>query len=139
VREFTQPLIREELSRQAEFVRLVEGKDVFNMATQFGGGKSHSLTALYHLAYNGEKAKTWTGVDRILRKAEINTVPEAAVAVFMGREFDSLNGRGGGDEPVRKTPWGEIAWQLGREKSLAVLEQHEKEFIDPCWPKGVGT
>jgi len=109
----------------------VETSAVFNMATQFGGGKSHSLTALYHLAKNGDKAKAWNGVDRILRKAEVKTVPEAAVAVFMGKEFDSLQGRGGGDEPVRKTPWGEIAWQLGGAKSLAVLEQHEREFIEP--------
>jgi hypothetical protein len=104
---------------------------VFNMATQFGGGKSHSLLALYHLARNGEKAKAWNGVDRVLRKAEIKTVPEAAVAVFMGKEFDSLQGRGGGDEPIRKTPWGEIAWQLGKKDALAVFEQHEREFIEP--------
>lgn len=110
---------------------VVETSAVFNMATQFGGGKSHSLLALYHLAKNGEKAKIWNGVDRILRKAEIKTVPEAGVAVFMGKEFDSLQGRGGGEEPVRKTPWGEIAWQLGGAKSLAVVEQHEKEFIEP--------
>jgi len=83
----------------------LETSAVFNMATQFGGGKSHSLTALYHLARNGEKAKAWNGVDRILSKAEIKTVPEAAVAVFMGKEFDSLQGRGGGEEPIRKTPW----------------------------------
>lgn len=109
----------------------VETSTVFNMATQFGGGKSHSLTALYHLAKNGEKAKGWSGVDRILRKGDIKTVPEAAVAVFMGKEFDSFQGRGGDGEPVRKTPWGEIAWQLGGAKSLAVFEQHEKEFIEP--------
>jgi hypothetical protein len=109
----------------------VETSAVFNMATQFGGGKSHSLTALYHLARNGEKAKNWNGVDRILRKAEIKTVPEAAVAVFMGKEFDSLQGRGGGDVPVRKTPWGEVAWQIGGAKSLTAIEQHEKEFIEP--------
>jgi predicted AAA+ superfamily ATPase len=109
----------------------VETSAVFNMATQFGGGKSHSLTALYHLAQNGEKAKTWNGVDRILRKAEIKTVPAARVAVFMGKEFDSLQGRGGGAEPVRKTPWGEIAWQIGGAESFAVVEQHEKEFIEP--------
>jgi hypothetical protein len=109
----------------------VQTSAVFNMATQFGGGKSHSLTALYHLARNGEKAKTWSGVDRILSKSDIKTVPEAAVAVFMGKDFDSLQGRGGGDEPVRKTPWGELAWQIGGAKSFAVVEQHEREFIEP--------
>lgn len=109
----------------------VETSAVFNMSTQFGGGKSHSLLALYHLANNGEKAKNWNGLERILLKAGIKSVPEAAVAVFMGKEFDSLQGRGGGDEPLRKTPWGEIAWQIGGAKSFAVFEQHEKEFIEP--------
>ena len=46
-------------------------------------------------------------------------------------EFDSLKGRGGGKEPVRKTPWGEIAWQLGGAESFAVIRQHEEEFIEP--------
>ncbi len=109
----------------------LETSAVFNMSTQFGGGKSHSLTALYHLARHGDKAKAWKGVGRILEKAGIPSVPEAAFAVFMGKEFDSLNGRGGGDEPLRKTPWGEIAWQLGGAKSFAVVEQHEREFIEP--------
>src|SRR5437762_6918702 len=79
----------------------VETSAVFNMATQFGGGKSHSLTALYHLARNGEKAKAWNGVDRLLRKAEVKTVPEAAVATFVGTEFDPIPGRGGEGEPRR--------------------------------------
>ncbi|MHC4402653.1 MAG: ATP-binding protein, partial [Planctomycetota bacterium] len=35
----------------------VETSAVFNMATQFGGGKSHSLAVLYHLAGHGDKAK----------------------------------------------------------------------------------
>jgi predicted AAA+ superfamily ATPase len=109
----------------------LETSAVFNMSTQFGGGKSHSLTALYHLGKHGDKAKSWKGVNTILERAGVPTIPEAAVAVFMGKEFDSLNGRGGGDEPVRKTPWGEIAWQLGGAKSFAAVEQHEREFIEP--------
>jgi predicted AAA+ superfamily ATPase len=44
----------------------VETSAVFNMATQFGGGKSHSLATLYHLAMNGERAQSWKGVDSIL-------------------------------------------------------------------------
>src|SRR5436309_8422862 len=49
----------------------VETSAVFNMATQLGGGKSHSLTALYHMGENGEPAKTWKGVDKILTKAGV--------------------------------------------------------------------
>jgi hypothetical protein len=124
------------LDLAAQVVRRLSGiqletSAVFNMSTQFGGGKSHSLTALYHLGSNGERANSWNGVNRILTKAGVSTVPKAAVAVFMGKDFDSLKGRGGGEEPVRRTPWGEIAWQLGREKSFAAIEQHEREFIEP--------
>ncbi|MDY3563018.1 DUF499 domain-containing protein [Gemmata sp. JC673] len=109
----------------------VETSAVFNMSTQFGGGKSHSLTALYHLARNGASANKWKGVESILLRANVKAVPEAAVAVFMGKEFDSLNGRGGAGEPRRFTPWGEIAWQLGGAESFAAVEKHEKEFIEP--------
>jgi len=35
----------------------VETSAVFNMATQFGGGKTHALTALYHLARGGDAAE----------------------------------------------------------------------------------
>src|ERR1700737_5071073 len=35
---------------------------VSNMATPFGGGKTHALTLLYHLAKNGPKSHSWTGV-----------------------------------------------------------------------------
>jgi hypothetical protein len=46
-------------------------------------------------------------------------VPKAETALFVGTEFDSITGRGGGDgTPLRKTPWGEIAWQLGENRIL---------------------
>src|ERR1700687_1232276 len=92
----------------AEVLRRLSGEKtetsaVFNMTTQFGGGKTHSLTLLYHLAHNGPKAKEWQGVSRLLEKAGIPSVPEAAIAVFVGTEFDSLTGRGGTDgTPLRK-------------------------------------
>jgi predicted AAA+ superfamily ATPase len=42
----------------AEVLRRLSGETtetsaVFNMSTQFGGGKTHALTLLYHLAQNG--------------------------------------------------------------------------------------
>jgi len=109
-----------------------ETSAVFNMATQFGGGKTHALTLLYHLAKNGPKAEKFNGVDRVLAEAGTEHVPEAAIAVFVGTEFDSITGRGGEDgTPVRKTPWGEIAWQLGGEESLAKVAEHEEQFTEP--------
>ena len=110
----------------------VETSAVFNMATQFGGGKTHSLTAQYHLARGGDAAKSWRGVDAILSRAQVKTVPKANVAVFVGTEFDVLDGRGGDGEPHRKTPWGEIAWQLGGEKSFAAVAKHDEQGIAPA-------
>jgi hypothetical protein len=121
----------------AEVIRRLSGEKtetsaVFNMATQFGGGKTHALTLLYHLATGGRNADKWAGVPRLLEKADVLSVPEAAIAVFVGTEFDSLTGRGGTDgTPLRKTPWGEIAFQLGGEKSFALVSEHEKQFIEP--------
>lgn len=110
----------------------VQSSPVFNMTTQFGGGKTHALTMLYHLAQLGPDAAGLTGVNRILKAADVEKIPQAAIAIFVGMEFDSLNGRGGSDgTPKRKTPWGEIAWQLGGIDAYRVVEKHDQEMIEP--------
>ncbi len=124
-------------SLAAEVVRRLSGiktetSAVFNMATQFGGGKTHTLALLYHLANNGEKAVSWPGVSKILGAAGVTKVPHAATAVFVGTEFDSIAGRGGDNgEPLRKTPWGEIAWQLGGMDSFKWVQEHDEQVIAP--------
>jgi hypothetical protein len=110
----------------------VETSAVFNMATQFGGGKTHSLTALYHLARGGNDARSWRGVDSILTKAQVTSVPKANVAVFVGTEFDVIDGRGEPGEPRRKTPWGEIAWQLGGKAAFDAVARHDEQGIAPA-------
>ena len=125
------------LDLSAETVRRLSGiqvetSAVFNMATQFGGGKTHSLTTLFHLAKGGEKAKDWKGVASIIQKAGVPKVPNADVACFVGTEFDVLAGRGGNGEPVRKTPWGEIAWQLGGARAFEAVRQHDERGISPA-------
>ena len=110
----------------------VETSAVFNMATQFGGGKTHSLTALFHLGRGGDAARSWRGVDSILSQAQVKTVPKANVAVFVGTEFDVIDGRGEPGEPRRKTPWGEIAWQLGGEQAFAAVAKHDDQGIAPA-------
>lgn len=110
----------------------VETSSVFNLSTQFGGGKTHALTLLYHLARGGKAAKNWKGVQYILQDAGVESVPVAATAVFVGTEFDSITGRGGANgEPLRKTAWGEIAWQLGGADALALVQQHEETMTAP--------
>lgn len=126
------------ISLGSEVLRRLSGEKtetsaIFNMTTQFGGGKTHALTLLYHLASNGKKANDWQGVQSLLSKAGIHAVPHAATGVFVGTEFDSLTGRGGTDgTPLRKTPWGEIAYQLGGVESFKFVEEHEKKQIAPA-------
>jgi hypothetical protein len=125
------------LELASQVVRRLAGQTVetsanFNMATQFGGGKTHSLTALYHLAKGGPDAAKWKGVNQILEKARITGVPKADVAVFVGTEFDLLDGRGGKGEPTRKTPWGEIAWQLGGKAGYEAIRRHDEAGEPPA-------
>jgi len=121
-----------------EVVRRLSGETtetsaVFNMLTQFGGGKTHALALLYHLAAGGSKSGMWRDVSKILAKGNIESIPDnCATAVFVGTEFDSITGRGGEDgTPVRKSPWGEIAFQLGGAEAFAVVAEHDKQFIEP--------
>lgn len=110
----------------------VETSAIYNLTTQFGGGKTHALTLLYHLAQNGPSAANWKGVRSLLEQAGVQTVPGAATAVFVGTEFDSLSGRGGNDgTPLRRTPWGEIAFQLAGEEGFAVVAKHDDEGVAP--------
>ena len=63
-------------------------------------------------------AKKYQGVDRILTKADVDEIKTAKVAIFVGTEYSSVNGRGEEGEPNRKTPWGELAFQIGGEKAF---------------------
>ena len=95
-------------------------------------GKTHSLLLLYHLASTGEEAPDWQGVARLRELAGVKALPLAKVAVFVGTEFDPISGRGGSDStPLRQTPWGEIAYQLGGDAALEVLKEHERQRIAP--------
>jgi uncharacterized protein DUF499 len=110
----------------------VETSAVYNLTTQFGGGKTHALTLLYHLAKGGPAASAWKGVSGILEAAQEKQVPKAATAVLVGTEFDSITGRGGQDgTPLRRTPWGEIAFQLGGKEAFGVVARHEEERTAP--------
>ncbi len=120
-----------EVSRRLSGIK-VETSAVFNMTTQFGGGKTHSLALLYHLARGGPEALEWKGVRTLLKTAGLKGIPRAATAVFVGSEFDSIAGRGGMDgTPVRRTPWAEIAWQLGGSEALRVVAEHDVSLTAP--------
>jgi hypothetical protein len=100
----------------------------FNMITQFGGGKTHSLALLWHLAQAGEQSQQYAGVGRIMAKAGIRVMPRARLAVFVGQSFDE---RTGDDGVVRETIWGEIAYQLAGEAGYRLIERFDKSKQSP--------
>ncbi|KAB7726656.1 DUF499 domain-containing protein [Rudanella paleaurantiibacter] len=125
------------LDMAAQTVRRLNGittetSPVFNLTTQFGGGKTHSLTMLYHLAKCGTKALDYQGIGEVVRKAGVADIPVAKVGIFVGTEFGSVSGRGDGiNEPNRKTPWGELAYQIGEAAGYELIRQHDESFTPP--------
>ena len=125
----------------------VETSAVFNMTTQFGGGKTHALTLLYHLARGGSEAAAWKGVRTLLEMAGVTEIPRAATAVFVGTEFDSIAGRGGVDDtPVRKTPGARspgssagrtdsASWQTTTRRSRHPAEMSSRGFCPRIGPR----
>lgn len=88
---------------------------VLTLITQFGGGKTHTLTTLYHLARNGDSIRDSHGVADLLRETGLPSVPTAKVAVFVGNAWDP--------QPGRETPWIDIARQLAGDAGVTALGQ----------------
>ena|SRR5580700_7636018 len=79
---------------------------VLTLVTQFGGGKTHTLATLYHLATSGKAASEYSGVSDLLHAAGLSECPTAKVAAFVGNAWDP--------RPGRETPWLDVARPTGR-------------------------
>ena len=86
---------------------------VMTLVTQFGGGKTHTLTALYHLVTAGSRLAELDDVAALLHEAGLPAAPEARVAVFVGNAWDPRAGS--------ETPWIDVARQLAGERGVAEL------------------
>ena len=86
---------------------------VLTLITQFGGGKTHTLASLYHIANAGADAAKFPGVADLLDEAGIAEAPPARVGVFVGNAWDPAEGR--------ETPWIDLARQLAGDKGVAAL------------------
>ena len=86
---------------------------VLTLITQFGGGKTHTLTALYHLARAGASATSLPGVSDLLSADGLEKVPNSRVGVFVGNAWDPGEGR--------ETPWIDLARQVAGDAGVAAL------------------
>jgi predicted AAA+ superfamily ATPase len=88
------------------------GDPVVKLQTNFGGGKTHSMLALYHL-FSGRAATDLTGIEPVLQQAGVAQPPRAHRAVLVGTALNPATPRRKSDGTVTRTLWGEMAWQLG--------------------------
>jgi hypothetical protein len=96
-----------------------KGEAVIQIQTPFGGGKTHSLIALYHLLTRSDGLKSLDTISQVLKQTGVDSVPRAQVATFVGTAADPLKG---------KTPWGELAKQLSH---YPLLREHDQKRRAP--------
>ncbi|MCC6611669.1 MAG: DUF499 domain-containing protein [Burkholderiales bacterium] len=103
---------------------------VVQLQTNFGGGKTHSMLALYHL-FSGVKASDLPGVDEVLAEAQVSSVAKVKRVIIVGNKLSPGN-------PVRKpdgtevrTLWGELAWQLGGKKAFDRIRADDERATSP--------
>ena len=106
------------------------GDPVVQLQTNFGGGKTHSMLALYHL-FSGVNPLELAGVDTILQEAETERLPKARRVVLVGNKISPGNPVTKSDGTVVRTLWGELAWQLGGEAAYARIAADDDQATSP--------
>ncbi len=106
------------------------GDPVIGLQTAFGGGKTHTMLAVLHVAKSAD-LKILDGIKPLIDQASLKKWTKPKVAVFVGSSKGtdvSLNLR---DGPSVHTLWGYIAWRLAGDAGLKVVHEAEKARTNP--------
>ena len=106
------------------------GDPVVQLQTNFGGGKTHSMLALYHL-FSGIAPTELSGIDAVMQEAESNKLPAVRRVVLVGNKISPGNPSTKPDGTVVRTLWGELAWQLGGKKAFARVKADDEKATSP--------
>src|SRR6266571_177158 len=106
------------------------GDPVVQLQTNFGGGKTHSMLALYHL-FSGANPGELAGVDAVLAEAGVKSLPKAKCVVLVGNKISPGNPVTKPDGTVVRTLWGELAYQLGGKKAFARVKADDERATNP--------
>lgn len=107
-----------------------QGDPVVQLQTNFGGGKTHSMLALYHL-FAGAAPGDLLGVDAVLTDAGVKKLPTVKRVVLVGNKISPGNPVSKPDGTVVRTLWGELAWQLGGKKAFARVQKDDERATSP--------
>src|SRR5258708_27952745 len=106
------------------------GDPVVQLQTNFGGGKTHSMLALYHL-FSGIAPSELVGIDSVMNEVETERLPTARRVVLVGNKISPGNPITKPDGTVVRTLWGELAWQLGGRKAFARIAADDENATSP--------
>ena len=107
-----------------------DGDPVIGLQTAFGGGKTHTMLAIYHLAKAPDLSRL-AGMSELVGKLGLDGWKRPQVAVFVGSSKGtdvSLNLQNG---PRVHTLWGYIAWRLAGEAGLKLVAEAEAARTNP--------
>jgi hypothetical protein len=116
------------LSKAALRIAGKGGEPVIQLKTAFGGGKTHSMLALYHMM-RSTSPLSLIGIPEILKSAGITSMPKVKVAVLVGTALSPAKPR----KPINfpgitiNTLWGEMAAQLAEQSGNPKLYNYIKE------------
>jgi len=107
------------------------GDPVVQLQTSFGGGKTHSMLALYHLFGGQIGFSEIPGGENIVKEmGEIDDRISANRAVIVGLDFSPTQPRQK-LECTTHTLWGEIAYQLGGFAAYQIVEKDDLAAVNP--------
>jgi predicted AAA+ superfamily ATPase len=107
------------------------GDPVIELQTNFGGGKTHAMLALYHLFF-GVSAKDLPGLEPIFQEAGINEPPaKVNTVVLVGNKISPGQIHHKSDGTQVRTLWGEIAWQLGGKEGYERIREADETSTNP--------
>ena len=106
------------------------GDPVVELQTNFGGGKTHSMLALYHLV-SGEPAGALQDIEPVLQAAGVSSLPMAQRAVLVGTALSPGQPLTKSDGTEVRTLWGELAWQLLGKDGYALVAEADRQGVSP--------
>lgn len=107
------------------------GDPVIQLQTAFGGGKTHTMLAVYHLASRTVSTDKLEGIPPLLDAAKIHDLPNAKVAVIDGIHLAPSQEQIKHDGQKVTTLWGELAWQLLGAEGLEMLQESHEMGTSP--------
>ena len=106
------------------------GDPVVQLQTNFGGGKTHSMLALYHM-FSGTAPGELLGLDVVLKDAGVSKLPAVNRVVLVGNRISPGNPVVKPDGTMVRTLWGELVWQLGGKKAFKRIQADDQKATCP--------